>query len=97
MIISLLLSITWFGIRISEKKLSSKKIYLIALIALEITPLLIYKFLKLGWFYEALAEELSLDQLSSLIPPLGLSILTFQAISYTVDRFQNKIHQTDFF
>lgn len=96
-IISLLLSITWFGIRISEKKLSSKKIYLIALIALEITPLLIYKFLKLGWFHEALAEELNLDQLSSLIPPLGLSILTFQAISYTVDRFQNKIHQTDFF
>ena len=58
-IISLLLSITWFGIRISEKKLSSKKIYLIALIALEITPLLINKFLKLGWFHEALAEELT--------------------------------------
>lgn len=60
-------------------------------IIVQALPLLGYKLLLAG-----LADYLiNSTQVTSLTPPLGLSVLTFQAISYTVDRYRKQVPAHD--
>lgn len=67
------------------------------LIALEVAPLLAYKLVRSGlieWLASidpALTLGISPPGASDWLPPLGLSVITFQAVSYTVDRWREQM------
>ncbi len=87
LLVSALLLLSWAGCQF----LAARKAYgqgpLTALIVLEITPLVGYKLLMAG-----VAEHFMLpaqaEAFQGLLPPLGLSVMTFQAVSYTVDSYR---------
>ena len=82
----------WGGCRLLERAGKRGQPLLIALIVLEALPLVGYKLLMAG-----LAEGWAsgLDDTAPLVPPLGLSVMTFQAISYTVDTQRRQVPTGD--
>ena len=89
-----LLGMCWGGCRLLDQGGRHARAGLAVLIALEVTPLLAYKLLMAG-----LADRFMLPadatSAQSLIPPLGLSVMTFQAVSYTIDRHRQQVPTAD--
>ena len=90
LLVGALLLVCFIGCRLVERSGRHASAALKVLIVLEVTPLLAYKLLMAG-----LAERLMMPADAalgqSLIPPLGLSVMTFQAVSYTIDRHRQQV------
>jgi alginate O-acetyltransferase complex protein AlgI len=86
-----LLLVTWLGSRLLERHFPGNRAALGVLIALEIAPLLLHKFLRAGLWGFVDPSWLDSEGLSGWLPPLGLSVMTFQAVSYTVDRYRRQL------
>lgn len=93
LIISLLIVVTWYGTAILDIFYKNQKLPLAILVALEIAPLCFYKVLKVGAWGLLGQDDVEVAGMSSWLPPLGLSVLTFQAVSYTVDQFKGEIKE----
>ena len=91
LLIFVLLFVTWWGGKFLERYFPGNRTALGVLIALEITPLLLHKFIKAGLWGLADPAWLDAQGLSGWLPPLGLSVMTFQAVSYTVDRYRRQL------
>lgn len=91
MLVLALLIITWWGGHLIERSFPGNRIALGVLIAIEITPLLLHKFIKAGLWGLADPAWLEAEGLTAWLPPLGLSVMTFQAVSYTVDRYRRQL------
>ncbi len=91
LLIFVLLFVTWWGGKLLERYWPGNRTALGLLIALEITPLLLHKFIKAGLWGLVDPAWLDAQGLSGWLPPLGLSVMTFQAVSYTVDRYRRQL------
>jgi D-alanyl-lipoteichoic acid acyltransferase DltB (MBOAT superfamily) len=91
LLILLLLVVTWWGGLVIQRHFPGNRKALGLLIALEISPLLLHKFLKAGLWGLVDPAWLEAQGLSGWLPPLGLSVMTFQAVSYTVDRYRRQL------
>ena len=85
------------GTRLLVGSLSGSRAALGLLVSLEVAPLLTYKLLRSGlieWLNAidpALTMGIRLPGEADWLPPLGLSVVTFQAVSYTVDRWRSQM------
>jgi D-alanyl-lipoteichoic acid acyltransferase DltB (MBOAT superfamily) len=93
LIILALLVVTWFGTELLSVFYKDQRWPWGALIALEIAPLLFYKFIKVDFWGLVSPGLLEAAGVVSWLPPLGLSVLTFQAVSFTVDRFKGELKE----
>lgn len=96
LVVLVLLLITWYGTTFLDffyRKGNWSRNALGVLIALEIFPLLFYKVIKAGAWGLIAQETLDASGMQSWLPPLGLSVLTFQAVSFTVDRFKGELER----
>ncbi len=94
LLVCALMLLCWLGCRLMERGGDPSQALLTALIVLLALPLLSYKLLLAGlagnW-----ADTLAQDLLTHTTPPLGLSVMTFQAISYTVDSYRKQVPTAD--
>jgi len=92
LLVTALLLLCWLSCRLIERAGRQTQRILTLAIVVQAMPLLSYKLLLAG-----LADGLlgSADSLAALTPPLGLSVLTFQAISYTVDSYRKQVPTAD--
>jgi D-alanyl-lipoteichoic acid acyltransferase DltB (MBOAT superfamily) len=94
LLVSALLLLSWLGCQLLAARKAHGLGPLTALIVLEITPLVGYKLLMAG-----VAEHFMLpaqaEAFQGLLPPLGLSVMTFQAVSYTVDSYRREVATRD--
>lgn len=86
-----LLLVTWLGSRLLERHFPGNRTALGVLIALEIAPLLLHKFIRAGLWGFVDPSWLEAQGVAGWLPPLGLSVMTFQAVSYTVDRYRRQL------
>ena len=94
LLVSALLLMSWVGCRYLAGSRIDSRGPLAALIVLEITPLLSYKLLMAG-VAEHFMPPGQAQLMQGLLPPLGLSVMTFQAVSYTVDSHRQQVPNTD--
>ena len=79
----------------TAKEDSAKKIFLMLAIAVNLIPLLFFKYFN--FLSDSITTFLSLEQNNPIIPhldillPIGISFYSFQAISYCVDVYHKKI------
>ncbi len=92
LLVTALLLLCWLSCRLIDRAGQRAQRVLTLAIVVQALPLLSYKLLLAG-----LADGLlgSADSLTALTPPLGLSVLTFQAISYTVDSYRKQVPTAD--
>jgi D-alanyl-lipoteichoic acid acyltransferase DltB (MBOAT superfamily) len=84
-----LLAVCWIGCRLLPRASAHQHHrWLGALIVLLVLPLLTYKLLLAGAAAWLLPNA---DALAGLAPALGLSVMTFQAISYSVDSYRGQV------
>lgn len=93
LIILALLLLTWWGTQFLDIFYKNQRWAWGILIALEVAPLCFYKFLKVNFWDLVPTGFLDSTDLVSWLPPLGLSVLTFQAVSFTVDRFKGQLKE----
>lgn len=93
LIIVMLLLVTWWGTEFLDVFYKNKRWPWGVLIALEVAPLCFYKFLKVDFWGLVSPGFLESTGVVSWLPPLGLSVLTFQAVSFTVDRFKGELKE----
>ncbi|MFZ9405883.1 MAG: MBOAT family O-acyltransferase [Burkholderiaceae bacterium] len=92
-----LLGLCFGGTALLVRMLPGSRAGLSVLVCLEIAPLLAYKLLRSGlieWLASidpALTLGLTPPGETDWLPPLGLSVITFQAVSYTVDRWRSQL------
>lgn len=91
LLILVLLVVTWWGAVLIQRYCPGNRKALGLLIALEISPLLLHKFIKAGLWGLVDPAWLEAQGLTGWLPPLGLSVMTFQAVSYTVDRYRRQL------
>ena len=91
LLILVLMVVTWWGAMLIQRHCPGNRQALGLLIALEISPLLLHKFIKAGLWGLVDPAWLEAQGLSGWLPPLGLSVMTFQAVSYTVDRYRRQL------
>jgi D-alanyl-lipoteichoic acid acyltransferase DltB (MBOAT superfamily) len=84
LLILVLLVMTWWGAVLIQRYCPGNRKALGLLIALEISPLLLHKFIKAGLWGLVDPAWLEAQGLTEWLPPLGLSVMTFQAVSYLV-------------
>lgn len=92
LLVTALLVLCWSSCRLIERAGQRAKDVLILALILQALPLLSYKLLLAGLTSGVTGPE---DALTELTPPLGLSVLTFQAISYTVDSYRKQVPTAD--
>lgn len=90
LIVLVLAGVAWVGSSVLSKPGFKSPRLLAALIVLEVLPLLFYKLLKAG-LAEAFGGFFPEADSNQWLPPLGLSVMTFQAVSYTVDRYREEL------
>jgi D-alanyl-lipoteichoic acid acyltransferase DltB (MBOAT superfamily) len=90
LIVLALAGLAWTGANLLCKPGFKSPRWLAVLIVLEVLPLLFYKLLKAG-LSEAFGGALPEGASDHWLPPLGLSVMTFQAVSYTVDRYREEL------
>ncbi len=90
-LILVLLVVTWWGVLLIERHYPGNRRALGLLIALEISPLLLHKFIKADVWGLVDPAWLEAQGLTGWLPPLGLSVMTFQAVSYTFDRYRRQL------
>lgn len=90
LLVAALMLLCWFSCRLIERAGRRAQTVLTFAIILQALPLLSYKLLLAG-LADGLLDPLGPGPLSELPPPLGLSVLTFQAISYTVDSYRKQV------
>jgi D-alanyl-lipoteichoic acid acyltransferase DltB (MBOAT superfamily) len=91
LIIGILILLTWYGVQVIEIKYRQNRLALGLLIALQVMPLVFYKVLKTGLWGLLGDGWVESHGMSAWLPPLGISVLTFQAVSYTIDRLKREI------
>lgn len=97
LIIAGVLTLCLLGTHLLVRLRPGSRAGLAALIVLEVAPLIIYKLLRSGlveWLASidpVLIVGAGLSAETDWLPPLGLSVITFQAVSYTVDRWRNQL------
>ncbi len=94
LLILLLLIVTWVGTNFLQRHYQAHRKLWGVLIALEVTPLLLHKFLKAGLWGLVDPSWMEAQGVTGWLPPLGLSVMTFQAVSYTVDRYRRQVDTT---
>ncbi|MEI7785741.1 MAG: MBOAT family O-acyltransferase [Betaproteobacteria bacterium] len=94
LLVGALLWLSWAGCRWLASRGAPSQGALAALIVLEITPLLTYKLLMAG-VAERFLPPGQAELMQGLLPPLGLSVMTFQAVSYTVDSHRRQVPTSD--
>lgn len=90
LIVLILAGATWVGANVLSRPRFRSPRWLALLIVLEVLPLLFYKLLKAG-LAESFGGTLPEAASNQWLPPLGLSVMTFQAVSYTVDRYREEL------
>lgn len=95
LLVTALLILSWLGSVLLGRVGQHTNRVLAGLIVLQALPLLSYKSLMAGaatWLLPGLDGGL----FQSLTPPLGLSVMTFQAISYSVDSHRKQVPTASF-
>lgn len=87
-IIAVLILLTWYGVQLVEIQQRHRRTAIAILIALQIAPLVFYKVLKTGLWGILGDGWIEAHGMLAWLPPLGISVLTFQAVSYTIDRLK---------
>jgi alginate O-acetyltransferase complex protein AlgI len=97
LIVGALLGLCLIGTQLLVALRPGSRIGLTVLVVLEVAPLLAYKLVRSGlieWLASidpALTLGISPPGEADWLPPLGLSVITFQAVSYTVDRWRDQL------
>lgn len=94
LLVCALMLLCWLGCRLMGRSSEPSQALLTALVILQALPLFSYKLLLAG-LAGSWAQSLAHDLLSNATPPLGLSVMTFQAISYTVDSYRKQVPTAD--
>lgn len=92
LLVTALLVLCWSSCRLIERAGQRARDVLILALVLQALPLLSYKLLLAGLTGGLMGPD---ETLMELTPPLGLSVLTFQAISYTVDSYRKQVPTAD--
>ena len=96
LVLLLVVLIDYFGALLIDKK-KNKKLFLIITICLNIATLFYFKYT--GFFLENINNLFSLNiKIPDIVLPIGISFYTFQAMSYVIDVYREKVKvQKNFF
>ena len=96
LVLLLVVLIDYFGAFLIDKK-KNKKLFLIITICLNIATLFYFKYT--GFFLENINNLFSLNiKIPDIVLPIGISFYTFQAMSYVIDVYREKVKvQKNFF
>ena len=96
LVLLLVVLIDYFGALLIDKK-KNKKLFLIITICLNIATLFYFKYT--GFFLENINDLFSLNiKIPDIVLPIGISFYTFQAMSYVIDVYREKVKvQKNFF
>jgi alginate O-acetyltransferase complex protein AlgI len=94
LLVTTLMLLCWFSCRLIDHAGRRAQTALTLVIIVQALPLLSYKLLMAG-LTDRLIDPSGPGPLTQMTPPLGLSVLTFQAISYTVDSYRKQLPNAD--